>query len=197
MQNLLFTKILLSATSALMFIGALALTTPNVHADVTYNTHSDNDISISISDDHNEKIYRVNNKQFSWHDLTAEQKSKVTLIEDKIKKVERSFNVQEKQLSIFAKQLEEKAQIIEDEVNKLEQVSVKFDKENINLNDLNHLANELAKLSSVNEKLLRIKELEIHEIEKKMEAVDLSLIGEIEIHAKELEQVLIEIAQTI
>ena len=65
------------------------------------------------------------------------------------------------------------------------------------MNDLHRLANELAKLSSINEGLLKVKENEMHEIEKKMEAVDLSLISEIESHAKELEQVLIEIAQTI
>ena len=87
MQHLLITKALLSATSALAFIGVLALTTPNVHADITYETQSNNIISISMSDNINDKIYQVNGKQFHWNDLTEAQQSKVKVIENNIIKL--------------------------------------------------------------------------------------------------------------
>ncbi|MEW6991351.1 hypothetical protein AADZ91_11745 [Colwelliaceae bacterium 6441] len=197
MQHLLMTKILLSVTSALAFIGVIALTAPNVHADSQYQPSHDNQVIVFASENNEEKRFVVNGKSFNWSELTPEQKTRVTTIEDKIATIESKFKTQEKQLNFFAKTLDEKAKMIEDEVSKFEQVTAKLEQKNINMANLHRLADELAQLSSINNQMMKMKALEIQQNEKAMMQVDLSLISQIETHANELEQVLVEIAESI
>jgi hypothetical protein len=197
MQNLLFTKMLISLLSALTFIVVLALSAPNVHADVTYMAHDNNinNIQISISQDNHKKRYQVNGRSFYWHDLSKKQQAQIKIIEDKINNIEKSWLVQEKQLTVFTKELENKVRVIEDQVSKLERVGVKLENENIN--DIYRVADKLATLSAINEAVLRAKYAEIQEIEQNIDQVDFSLINDIERHARELETLLIKISESL
>jgi len=197
MHNLLLNKMALSGFSALIFIGLFAATTPSVHADIAYQPYDDNQINIKLSDNDQEKKYQVNGKTFYWRSLTPEQKAKIKAVEDKLKSVEKRFQTQEKQLNVFASQIEQKAREIENEARKLERVSIEFDQDSINMGDLHRIADELAKLTHINEKLIHQKENELREVEEQLHSVDLSLIKDIEKHARALESVLIEIAEQI
>ena len=196
MQLLLINKMILAAISSLIFLGLLAISAPNVHADVTHYHHSQYENSITVHKDDSNNVYHINGKIFYWNDLTPDQQQKVMAAQKKMQKVQQQFQVEEKKLNAFAMQMQEKAQAIENEVSKLERVSVKFDKKEINMHDIANVAAELSKLSSINEQLVQQKQLEMQDIEAKMAAVDLSLITELETYAKELEQVLVAIAET-
>lgn len=198
MQHLLINKMLLSATSALFFLGVIAANSPEVHADITTEMNSyKHHIEITIPDNNQDKIYHVNGKTFYWKDLNKAQQSRVTAVEHKLKAVERSFQYQENELANFARQLDDKALEIENEVDKISRIRENFDKDSLNTSELHRFASEMIKLSAINEAILKQKEQEMHQIEQQLNAVDFSLINDIENHAKALEQVLLEIAEQI
>lgn len=196
MQHLLINKMILSTISTLIFIGLFAISAPNVQADVTHYHHGEYENIITFHKDNTNNVYHINGKTFYWRDLTPEQQSQLLIAQKNMQKIQQEFQIEEEKLNALAMKMQEKALVIENEVNKLERVSVKFDKKEINMHDISNLAAELAKLSSINEQLVQQQQLEMQYIEEEMAAVDLSLVSDLEIFAKELEQVLVEIAQS-
>ena len=199
MHQLAINKMMLSALSSLTFIGLLAASSNHVQADVTRDYHNENNITIYHASAKNggDKRYYVNGKSFYFNDLTPEQQLKISEVEQQLDRLNGQFQQHEQQLVHFSQQMDEKARAIEDEVLKLEQVKVKFEKDSINMQDLASIADELSKLASINEALLHQKELEMAEIEQKLNGVDLSLLEDIEDKAHQLEEILIDIAKEI
>ncbi|WP_206484382.1 hypothetical protein [Thalassotalea sp. G2M2-11] len=197
MPQLLLNKLILSTLSSLSFIILLAIGSPNVQADVTRQYLKTDGITIFRSDDEQEKRYYVNGKVIYFHELNQAQKQRISAVEAKLDHLQQQFQIQEGKLEQFAAELEQKAQTITDEVSKLEQVSVKFDKDTINMQDLAVISAELSKLALIDEALIKQQEQEMAKIEQQFDAVDLSIIKEIEIQAAKLESVLIDIAKEL
>ena len=198
MQNLMIKKASLSVTSTLVALLLIATTTSSVHADVSrYSSDGDNEIRVYYQNDDSNKVYQVNGKTFYWHELNNQQQSRLKAVEDKMARVEKALNVQEIKLNKFAKQIQTKAKLIQQKADKIEKISVDFHKDKVTLSDLHTLAAELEKLSSINEGVLAKSEFEMEQLEHQMDKVDLSMVNELEQHAREFEQVLVAIAEEI
>ncbi|NMP31143.1 hypothetical protein HII17_06160 [Thalassotalea sp. M1531] len=141
--------------------------------------------------------YVVNGKEFTWNDLSEDQQSRIKAVESKLAIAEKKLAKQEIAIKKITSQMEEKAELLEKEARKIEQAFVKVSKHKMNFNDLEKAMRELELSTRANEIALRAKELELDKLDDKLEAIDLSMVEEIEQHADEYEAVLMEIAKEL
>ncbi|GHF97823.1 hypothetical protein [Thalassotalea marina] len=195
MTNLIVNKMILAAGSALTILGLLAVTTNPVQADIAYtDKHNPNHIQIHRALNDNDKRYVVNGKVILWQDLTPEQQAKISAIEKKLHATERAFDKQEKELTLLAEQVSRKAQFVDSGLESVEQAREALNENNIDMNSLQRMADKLANLSKVNQDLMKQHEVAAQALQQKIDAMDMSFIDDVQVHAKALEEVLIEIA---
>ncbi|GLX77277.1 hypothetical protein tinsulaeT_06170 [Thalassotalea insulae] len=197
MHTLSLSKITLSAVSSLTFIALLAISSPNVQADIVHH-HADNDqVIIHSAANNKDPLYIVNGKSFHFSELSPAQQAEIKVIQDKLTAVEQEFDRYQDKIDKISAQLEQKAHVIEKEVRKLEQASIPYGKSKISLQDLSTIAQQLTSLANLDDELMQQKQKEMAVLEQQLDAVDWSLVDDIERHANALEQVLITIAKEI
>lgn len=195
MTNLVLNKMILAAGSALTILGLLAAFTNPVQADIAYeNDNNPNHIQIYRTHDEGNKRYVVNGKVILWQDLTAEQQARISIIEDKLSATEKAFEKQEQELTMLAEAVARKAQFVDSGLASVEQAREALNDSEVDMNSLHRMADKLANISKVNQTLLKQHEIAAQALKRKVDAMDMSYIDDVQIHAKALESVLIEIA---
>ena len=195
MSKLLLNKLILSAGSTICFLGLLATATKPVHADLSFEQPSSNShITFHLNQNEEEKQYIVNGKVLYWHNLTEQQKAKILPIEQNLKAIESQFKAQEAELNLIVNQLNKKVAFVEQEIAGIEQLHQQFEQPDLTVRDMKRVADELAKLSQINQTLLQQHVAAVKDIEVDVKKIDLSMLDDINRHAKALEAVLIEIA---
>ncbi len=184
--------------SALITLCSTLLLGSSAFAHITYVT-SEDDRHINIENLHNqeEARYQVNGKTFTWSDLTKEQQARLAPIQAKLKALEEKVSVDEKAIQEAVAAIEVKAKELELEVHKIEQATVKVEKGTLSLKEVAELSRTLAQKTRVNEQVIKEKARELRKLEVALPRIDKSKLEEISEHADELEDVLVEIAETM
>lgn len=155
------------------------------------------EIQIYKNSSNENTVYRVNGKRFYWNDLSEFQKSRLEKAQSRLEMAESKLHINEEKLRRLTLNFEAKASALELVTRKLEMATVKLEEDILLPNELEKLAYQLEKLTEVNEQDIHRKEVEMLEIEQQIQAMDNQHLAEMEIHSKQLETVLLEIAEEL
>jgi chromosome segregation ATPase len=158
-----------------------------------YTSHSKNHV-VSIRNNNGERTYRVNDKSFTFDELSPEHQKKILKLEKNLELLEVEIEKSTEGMEEFSEQIERVAERMESEAEKLEQ---KMESIEFNSSDLAEMSKKLAAASSVLEVKMSKLEREMREIEVRMPDIDHEAIRNIEIEAKKYEELLVQIADEI
>jgi len=147
--------------------------------------------NIRIREHNGQRLYSVNGKEFTYEQLSDEQKEKINQIDEKLSKLETALEFDSKRMEKWSQKMEREAERFEDVVEDLE-----FDMDAKSI-DVEHISKSLNEASRHMEIKMRDLEEKMHEMEIKMPAIDELKISEIEVQAEKMETALIEIAKTM
>lgn len=158
-----------------------------------YSSHSENRV-VTIRNDDGKRIYVVNDKSFTFDQLSPEQQQKILKLETSINSLEAEIEEGTKGMEEFSEKMERVAEKMEREAEKLEQKieSIEFDSDG-----LAEMSEKLAEASRVLEEKMSKLEKEMRDIEVKMPEINQEAIRNIEIKARKYESLLVEIADEI
>lgn len=166
---------------------------------------------ISIIGNDEDRFYVVDGKRFSNSQLSEKQKSQLAALNEKLSRLETSLEFDEARMEAWSEKMESMVEQIEIEAEKIEAVfeGFEFDDFEINLDDaksnnFDHIRKNMSAFSKEMELAsqslaAKMKHLEtnIEKIEIDIPRIDDNIIKQIEIEAKKMETLLVEIAQDI
>lgn len=185
----------LSMFATLLMCGALsACQHSKASANQTeYSSHSKNRV-VTVRNNDGSRIYVVNDKSFTFDQLSPEQQQKIVELETSINLLEAEIEEGTKGMEEFSEKMERVAEKMEKEAEKLEQKieSIEFDSDG-----LAEMSEKMAEASRALEVKMSKLEKEMRDIEVKMPEIDQQAIRNIEAEARKYEALLVEIAEEI
>lgn len=160
--------------------------------------HVSNHHNIRIREHDGHRLYTVDGKEFTYDQLSDEQKEKINQIEEKLSKLETALELDSQRMEKWSQKMEIVAERMEREAERFEDVveDLEFDMDSKSI-DVEHISKSLNEASRQLEvKMLKLEE-KMHEMEIKIPAIDELKISEIELQAEKLETLLIEIAKNM
>ena len=139
-------------------------------------------------------VYRVNGKTFTWQDLSPSQQNALLEAEKPLKRAEKQLQAQEKEIQFASNKIEAKAEEIEKIAHKIEDMFEGIDYEDMTLKQIRKHQEKVSKIMDEHEMAMKVKELELQELEDAMVHIDQDLVEEVETSAKQYERVLVDVA---
>ncbi|MBV1908188.1 MAG: hypothetical protein KUG78_02645 [Kangiellaceae bacterium] len=157
----------------------------SVSHDISASPHHE----ISISHNGNERIYHVNGKSFTYDQLGAEDKAKLSELEGKLKDLELALEFDESKMEKWERKMERVARKIERKVAMFES---SFDRDSFE-----EVSEKLAESGRHLEIEMDKLEQHLRSIEANIPKIDSALINNLKGEARQLEALLIEIADSL
>lgn len=154
--------------------------------------------NIRIQDRNGQRLYAVDGKEFTYDQLSDEQKEKINQLEEKLSKLEIALELDSERMEKWSEKMEVVAERMEQEAEKLEDVmeALEFDLDTKSI-DVEHISTSLNEASRHMEVKMGELEEKMRDMEINIPAIDEIKISEIEVHAEKLEKLLIEISENM
>ena len=147
---------------------------------------------ISVVHEGDEQIYHVDGKTFTFDQLSEKDKRKLRKLEKKLQAMEISLENDTERMEKWGEKMERAAEVIEREAEKLE-----ASLERLNISDIENLSAKLEAAGRVLEQKMEVLEDKLNLIEVQVPNIDQTLFENLEEQARELESLLVKIAETI
>lgn len=183
--------ILSAVTAAVLLFSAIGF----AHDQHIFN--QDKQISVYNLHDKSKTIYQVDDKRFTWEQLSSLQQAKLTEIENKLKQAENAFAYNDPKVGALLKEIEVQAKAIEKEAKAIELATIQIDKKTASFADISRWSQQLSNTSQINEQAIKEKSKALQQLEQQLPKVDKEQVAQLEQHSQELELALIDIASTL
>ncbi len=156
--------------------------------------YSSNDHHIQIHSHDNQRYYRIDGKEFTYDELSSDQKRKITKLEKELEQFEINIELDSEQMERWAEEMEQVADKMEIKVQKLEDAMSDAE---LDFGSLEEFSEKMTRFSrNMNIEMTALEE-QMKKVEHNMPKFDQQNISELEAKAKKLETLLIEIAETM
>lgn len=184
-------SILSAVTAVILLFSAIGF----AHEQQIFN--QDKQISVYNLHDKSKTIYQVDDKRFTWEQLSSSQQAKLTEIENKLKQAENAFAYNDPKVDALLKEIEVQAKAIEKEAKAIELATIQIDKKTASFADISRWSQQLSSTAQINEQAIKEKSKALQQLEQQLPKVDKGQVALLEQHSQELELALIDIASTL
>ena len=190
---------LVKASLLFAMLAASSAMVATVHAEqeirqVTVLGEKGNRIRVINNYDKSLTEYRVNGKQFRWQQLSQQQQDAIAAAESRLDNAEQALQGEEYKLQIASDRIEAKAEEIEFIADKIEDLFDGVDYDEMTLKQIRQHKEQISEEMDKHKIALKLKDLEMSELEKEMFELDPALIERVKSSARQYERVLLAIA---
>lgn len=167
-----------------------------ISSDLEQRSYISDNHHIHIHGNHENRVYYVDGKEFSYKQLSDDQRKQIDKIHAKMAKLEDSLDLESNRMEEWGDKMEKVADKMEVEAEKMEDAmnSIEFDGHS---HSMKEFSEKMEKASRNLEVKMRELEKQMHAMELKMPAIDQQNISDIEEQTEKLEELLIEISDSI
>ncbi len=151
---------------------------------------------IRIKHESGQRSYEVDDKRFSFDQLSDEQKERITKLEEKFDKLEGFAELDGERMEAWGEKMEAVGEQMELQAEKFEAIVGDFEFEE-NARGLEEYSRKIAKASQNLEAKMQILEKKMKSIQLEMPKVDHQMMDQLESDAEKMGQLLIQIAKEI